>query len=72
MLKWIEYTAVSFPATSGLYMRANKSGLVESCWYVHEKGGCGWWENDEGCLIVGTTHYSELPDGPGKQSINNT
>ena len=64
MLKWIEYTTVSFPVTSGLYMRANKSGLVESCWYVHEKGGCGWWENDEGCLIVGTTHYSELPEGP--------
>ena len=64
MIKWIEYTTANYPAKSGLYMRANKSGLVESCWYVAAKGSCGCWENDEGCLIVKTSHWAELPAPP--------
>ena len=65
MAEWVEYTTVSFPGESGHYLRANKAGVVESCWYMAEKKGCGWWENDEGCLLVETTHWAELPAGPG-------
>ena len=66
MIDWTEYTTESYPAKSGLYMRANEVGYVESLWYMAEKNSLGNWENDEGTMITGTTHWAELPAGPGK------
>ena len=65
MIEWIECTTESRPGMSGEYLRYNGK-IVESCHYIRGHGDDGWWENDEGCLIAGTTHWAELPAGPGK------
>ena len=64
-IDWQEYTAGSYPPESGWYLRWNENLCdVETLFYVEGKGDDKWWENDEGSLITGTTHWAELPAGP--------
>ena len=62
---WIEYNTSSRPDSSGLYLRTN-GVIVESLQYVAQGLFDGWWENDEGCLVDGTTHWAYLPELPDK------
>jgi hypothetical protein len=61
-MEWNEYTTENMPTCSGEYLRTNGS-IVESLHFV-KYGDDGWWENDEGSIIDGTTHWMDLPSPP--------
>jgi len=61
-MDWVEFTTESQPPERGLYLRTNGT-VVETLWFDFDGTG-GWWENDEGSLICGTTHWAVLPAPP--------
>ena len=61
-MDWIEFTTESQPPERRLYLRTNGI-IVETLWFNFDGTG-GWWENDEGLLISGTTHWAALPAPP--------